>query len=141
MAAAAVKVLEANKTYSYRDGGAVDGSPTLSGSIIEFTDLVQSAQRSYTAKTVSQAGITDTSDALITTRINGEHRFTCFVPVTGYTFKGLQNHYIEITEQTLALTAETLVGILKDWSESGADDGNVMESFTVIYGVVGVASP
>ncbi|MBK8246566.1 MAG: hypothetical protein IPK85_04080 [Gemmatimonadetes bacterium] len=133
-----IKVRAANKTYSYRSGGAVDGATGFTGSVIPFTSLVQSATREYTYKTVSQAAITDTDDQLVPTRVNGSHRFTCFVPAAGYTFKSLNGTYIEITEQVLALTAEVLVGMVGNWSESESDDGNLMESFTVTYGVVGV---
>lgn len=125
-------------TFGYRTGGAVDGATGFSGSATDFTCLVTSHNRSYTSKAVSQAGICATDDQMFPTRTNGTETFTCMVPATGYTFFSYQGHYIEITEQILALSATTRTGYVSGWTNSGSDDGNETETITITYGVVGV---
>lgn len=131
-------VIANDVTYGYRNGGTQDGTPTLSGTATDFTCRITSHNESYTAKTVSQAGICATDDQALVTRYNGTETFTMMVPSTGFVFKAMKGNYIEITEQVLALTAEVRVGVITGWSKGFSDDGNVTETITITYGVAGV---
>jgi hypothetical protein len=126
-------------TYGFRDGGTQDGTPNYSGTPTDFTAKIKSHNYDGTSKTVSQAGITATDDAILVTRTNATETFECFYAKTaGPTFKSLIGHYIEITETIGALTATTRSGVVTAWREAGSDDGSVMETVTISYGAVGV---
>jgi hypothetical protein len=114
---------------SYRNGGARDGTPTFTGTIIAQTCNVQSFAFQARVVEIDQTGPCDVFDNLRSIRVNEEVRLTTWIPTTGPVWKSQVNQYVELTFQHYTSgTSYLMVCILVEYDSASNNGQNQTES-------------
>lgn len=112
----------ANGTYlrvGTRSGGAIDGSPSYSGSITQHYCYVESFTDTITKQTLDATARCDSSQTVDIIREKRVIRATLRVPISGgYVFKDLLDVYLELSLSVDGgTTTETLTDFaITEWS-------------------------
>jgi hypothetical protein len=133
----------ANGTYlriGTRDGGAIDGTSTYSGSPTQHYCYVESYTDTITKQTLDATARCDSAQTVDILREKRTIRMTLRVPIaSGYVFKALLDKYVELGISVDAgTTTETIADMaITEWSGTSPNMTDYITESVTLEAVVG----